>query len=120
MLSVSEKYMVEQTLVLYNQILFTKFYNLIWKGQSIMAAWDIRNEILVSLIIGYLNEEETAELSEIIYDRNIMEIEDEAKAKAKKKEAEAEAKALRDKLIREERLRREEKKKKKDLTNRKK
>lgn len=68
MLSVTERYMVEQTIEPYNQILFTKFYKLIWRNQMIMAAWDVRNKNIVSLLIGTLTEEEFDELSEIIFD----------------------------------------------------
>jgi len=87
MLSITEKYMVVQTMELYNQILFTKFYKLLWRGQTIVAAWDVRNELIVSLLVGELGEEEIEELSDIIYNKEIDNVE-EVKRKERKIRAE--------------------------------
>ena len=67
MLTATEEYIVEQSIELYNQILFTKFYKLIWKSQPIMVAWDTRNKLLVSVLVGYLEDEDLQDLNSLLY-----------------------------------------------------
>lgn len=48
-LTITEKYVAENTMYLYNQILDVGFYSLIWKGKGIMIAWDFNNKKIVNV-----------------------------------------------------------------------
>jgi hypothetical protein len=67
-LTISEKYVAENTLSLYNQILDVGFYSLIWKNENILVAWDCNNEKVVN-IFGRIDYEisDVKSLEEIIF-----------------------------------------------------
>lgn len=67
-LTITEKYVAENTLALYNQILDVGFYSLIWKGKGIMVGWDINNERVVSLYgIEEYDYSDVRDIEEIIF-----------------------------------------------------
>ena len=67
-LTITEKYVAENTLCLYNQILDVGFYSLIWKGEGIMVGCDLNNKRIVN-IYGRVNYEisDVKDLEEIIF-----------------------------------------------------
>jgi hypothetical protein len=67
-LTIAEKYVAENTLCLYNQILDIGFYSLIWKGENIMVGWDMNNERIVN-IFGRVDYKisDVRDLEEIIF-----------------------------------------------------
>jgi hypothetical protein len=67
-LTISEKYVAENTLSLYNQILDVGFYSLIWKNENILAAWDYNNKKIVN-IFGHVDYKisDVKDLEEIIF-----------------------------------------------------
>jgi hypothetical protein len=109
MLSLSERYVADQSLVVYNQILFTRFYNLIWKGHPIMAAWDVKNKLLVSVMFSDLNNDEMLELEDIISQNESTETE-QLKTSSDKRVEKIRKENMRKKLILDEKLRKDQQK----------
>ncbi len=48
-LTITEKYIAENTMYLHNRILNISFYSLIWQGQQIMVGWDENNKYVISV-----------------------------------------------------------------------
>lgn len=59
-LTPAERYLASSTLYLYNQILNVHFYSILYKGRSLLVAWDSSND-LVTQIFGEWNYEDDDE-----------------------------------------------------------
>ena len=68
-LTLSEKYVAQNTLYLYDQILNVGFYTLIWKGVPITAAWDYNNNYVANVFGNWnFDDDDMKDLKEVIFD----------------------------------------------------
>ena len=67
-LTIAEKYVAQNTIYLYNDILDVSFYSLIWKGEMIIAAWDNNNNYVVNIMGRWDEFEDYDELNNFIFE----------------------------------------------------
>lgn len=68
-LTISEKYLAQNTMYLYNTILNVDFYSLMWKGKMILPGWDVNNECIAEVFGDWdYDVDDVNELGDLIFE----------------------------------------------------